>query len=124
MSPLVSFLLALFGDLPSEELNGWLPRLAAYLVKLNAQRLPAQIAARMEEDWMGHLSAIPGSLSKLYFAVDLFRAVASLRHECRPRVPAASRVRGARSLDVAVSATLLVIYMPVFIAIALFVRSD
>jgi uncharacterized protein involved in exopolysaccharide biosynthesis len=41
------------------------------LVRLRARRLPVMTSLRMEEEWLGEMSSIPGRSAKLAFAVSL-----------------------------------------------------
>jgi hypothetical protein len=95
---MISFLLAILGNLLGDELSGWLPRFSVWLTKRNARGLPVEIADRMEEEWLAHLEEMPGPLSKFLFAIDLFRASRQLRHELGHTVSALA-TRATRMRD-------------------------
>ena len=60
------FLAALIGSLLA-----FAPRLSESLVRAKARRLPEPLSARMGEEWLAELGALPGRSSQLAFAVAL-----------------------------------------------------
>ena len=47
------------------------PRVSASLVRWTARRLPPALSARMREEWLAELAALPGRASQLAFAIAL-----------------------------------------------------
>jgi hypothetical protein len=58
----------------ADEIKAWCPAIAHRIVNRAAQRLALDIRERYEEEWTSNLAQIPGSVSQVLFAIDLYRA--------------------------------------------------
>jgi DNA-binding CsgD family transcriptional regulator len=83
-------LLALLAAVVAEEALGLSETVSRWLVRRNARRLPPEMCESYEEEWLRHLEELHGSLSKLIFSLDLYRATYFIQREAR-------RVQGDRS---------------------------
>ncbi|MEL6159926.1 MAG: hypothetical protein AAFR18_11960 [Cyanobacteria bacterium J06627_32] len=70
-----------FLRLISAELYAWLPKLANQLLLFYVRFLPEELGLRLLEEWQSLLSDTPGNLAKLIVAIDLSRAIFTLRRE-------------------------------------------
>lgn len=73
----------LFAAFVAEEMLGLTKRFSAWLVKQNAKRLPAELRESYEEEWLRHLEDLRSHLSRLIFALDLWRASSFIQRESR-----------------------------------------
>jgi FixJ family two-component response regulator len=76
-------LIALLAAIVAEEVLGLTKTVSVWSVKQNAKRLPPEIRESYEEEWLRHLEELHSNLSKLFFALDLFRASYFIRRESR-----------------------------------------
>ena len=67
----VSFLLS--------ELYAFLPGLSDYILCLYVKALPEHLRDRYLEQWRGDIESLDGNLTKIYFTLDLVRAIPPLR---------------------------------------------
>jgi hypothetical protein len=63
------------------EIYVWLPRISHWLAKRAARLLPANERERQLFAWLGDLNDMPNSLITVVFALNMFRAAATLRLE-------------------------------------------
>jgi hypothetical protein len=75
LSGRLSAIVACLSNPLADELKPWQP---SALVRLAARRAPPHLRARLAEEWGAHLDDTPGTLPKLIFAFDLFRASGTL----------------------------------------------
>jgi len=66
------------GSLITEQTKASAPLIAAWLVRLAAARLPAELRAASEEQWLADLENTPGPLWKLATAIDCHRGVSCI----------------------------------------------
>ena len=62
------FLASLLSDLCAAEIAAWLPWIALKITQVAVRALPEAQRERYDEEWRGHLSEIPGALTKLGIA--------------------------------------------------------
>jgi hypothetical protein len=58
----------------ADEIKAWCPTITARIVRSAAQRLFPDQRERYVEEWTSDLAQVPGSVSKVLFALDLHRA--------------------------------------------------
>lgn len=63
------------------EMWAWLPRIAESMVVRHSSRLPEDLSSRYAEEWTTELQQVPGGLTKLLFAVSLYRAIPLIQHD-------------------------------------------
>ncbi len=66
----VWLLTTVFGNLVSNQIEAWLPRLARWMARRNARRRSSR-AESCEEEWLAHVDATAGGLAKVFVAVSL-----------------------------------------------------
>lgn len=76
-------LVALVAAIVAEEVLGLTKTVSVWLVRQNAKRLPPEMRESYEEEWLRHLEELHSNLSKLIFAVDLWRASYFIQRESR-----------------------------------------
>lgn len=111
---------ALLLNVLASEAYSWFPRIANWLIRFHVARLPAPLQERMREEWEALVIDTPGHLSKLLCALDLFRAIPSLRHaHSYPGVPHRPLFDTTwRVVDVLVAGIGLVFALPLSLIIA------
>jgi hypothetical protein len=80
------FLASLLSDLCAAEIAAWLPWIALKITRVAVRTLPEAQRERYDEEWRGHLSEIPGALTKLGIACGFLCAAIKIRPR-RTRVP-------------------------------------
>jgi hypothetical protein len=65
-------------NLLSDEIADWIPNWSSKIVRLAASKLPVNIRDRYLADWLAEIEYIPGKISRLWFAISLFRGLKSL----------------------------------------------
>ena len=75
------FILGLIGKLIFSEIIDWSPKLEEIILRVYANKLPAEIAPRALEEAQALLEGTPGKLIRLARALDLLRASRRIFHE-------------------------------------------
>ena len=70
MTMIVTVVVAVLLSMLSTEVERWLPRVAAWLIRYEASKLP-RLSERMQEQWLADLDEFPGNVAKLGYAVSL-----------------------------------------------------
>src|SRR5690349_4351898 len=112
---MIAFLASIVTSLIGAELEAWLPVWSSRLVAWQAARLPPPIRERMREEWEESLATLPGPLSRLRFAFDLFRAVPVITHDVLyPGVsqPSLGALATIRTAEVTIAACMLLTVTP------------
>jgi hypothetical protein len=124
MASFITFIFGLLVAVVAEEIFGWMLRLAQWLVCRNLKRLPSQLQDRYKEEWLAHLDALPGRLSKLAFAIDTYRASYKISHYfLHPHIFHWTPII-LRAFELTIAGIALVIELPLFLFIALLIKLD
>lgn len=94
----MELLLGLLVSLLAAELFQVAPWLAKEIVRAYARKLPEE-NARLEEEWLAIIYDTPGSITKLWVAIDLVRAVFSLRKSYKDRLKIAASITQNKSQE-------------------------
>lgn len=112
MGPIVSALCAVLAKLAADEIRAWVPWVSERLIQIAVRGLRDDIRDRYAEEWRGHLSEIPGDLTKIVVALGFIRAtLRSSAIECVNDT--ISRVLGLG---------LLLLNLPLFIMVSIVVK--
>jgi lipopolysaccharide/colanic/teichoic acid biosynthesis glycosyltransferase len=69
---MLAAILTVFGavvvKLLADEFKAWAPSLSSTLLEMAVRGLPAELRERFSEEWRGHLSDVPGDISKIVVA--------------------------------------------------------
>ncbi len=79
MDELVRFVLNVLARIVADELTSWCPSFAARLIRGASKFLPPDEQGRYLEEWTAAVEDLPGKWSKLFFALDLYRAAFHMR---------------------------------------------
>jgi hypothetical protein len=90
-----------------DEITGWMPGLAKFLVRRSACRLHGKDRSRYHEEWAAHLDQLPTKGAKLWMALSVMIAAE------RMRAPLASRLR--KAWGKIVGAALIVYLLPALV---------
>ncbi len=83
----------------TDELKAWLIRFAELLMLNAIRHLPEQERDRYAEEWAASLADVPGSLSKLVFAMDLHRATICINQLQQKQIAIPSDRTRSKSAD-------------------------
>ncbi len=116
-----ALLLAIAVGVITDEILCWSQRLAEVLLRLSTLRLPPELRSRMHEEWLADLQTCTSRLSKLFFALDTFRAAYVIGHQ--QRLPGVSPIMPVviRTYDLLMSLALLVVTFPTLVIAAIFI---
>lgn len=79
----------------TDEAKAWLPWGSKYLTRLAVQMAPAEVRERYDEEWRGHLDAVPGDLGRLYVSIGFVVAAHNLAsHRAHFRTYRSIELRG------------------------------
>jgi lipopolysaccharide/colanic/teichoic acid biosynthesis glycosyltransferase len=124
----MTVVIAILSALLLDELLGCIDCLCRWLVRRQAAKTPAELSARLEEEWLAHLAELPGKLSRLLFAMDLWRAsrVVSQDAVTALEIPKdwALSLFCVRIVDLCTSIVLFVLSLPCFAIVFLAVRVE
>jgi hypothetical protein len=82
----VAILTAALSKLAAEEIVAWTPAFACRLTKLAVRLLPRNKRDRFAEEWQGHLSEIPGNISKIVAALGFIMAACRITICAKPEL--------------------------------------
>ncbi|MDO8704892.1 MAG: sugar transferase [Sulfuricaulis sp.] len=116
-----ALLLAIAVGIITDEFLCWSQRLAEVLLRLSTHKLPPELCSRMHEEWLADLQTFPSKLSKLFFALDTFRAAYIIDHQQRlpevsPIVPIVIRTR-----DLSMSLAIVLFSLPILVIVAILI---
>jgi lipopolysaccharide/colanic/teichoic acid biosynthesis glycosyltransferase len=107
------------------EFAEWCPRFGEWVIRRAARRLTKEHRERYEWEWLGELDAVPGKLSKLVFALGVFRRRKAMAEVLKGDAEL-SRLNGRqilkRAFDLVMASTALVVTLPLWAAIAVAIR--
>jgi hypothetical protein len=122
MELIIGFVLAVLGIVAAalsrqlaDEFKAWTPWIVERLIKCAVHKLHHEQRERFEEEWLSHISEIPGEVGKLIAALGLVRA--SLRMSGDATVI-------KRALDIVVSSIMLFGNNPLFLVVALLIKLE
>jgi lipopolysaccharide/colanic/teichoic acid biosynthesis glycosyltransferase len=98
--------LAIFGSvilaLAINEVQAWLPSLAAILIRRAVKLLPEGNRERLAEEWQSHLNDLPGGLSKIICAAGLSTAARRIAADQGARSPSNVAIAIKRLIDMSI----------------------
>jgi len=119
---LAGILGAAFSRQLADDFKAWVPWITRRLVVRAVAKLPEHERARFQEEWLGHISEVPGELGRLFVAISLLSAARKMAAILAPQ-----RTRGApggvrRALDIGCGMTMLVFCVPIMALLVLTFR--
>jgi hypothetical protein len=81
LTSLVTFASVIAAKLLGDEIKAWLPWMTQRTVDLSVRFLPEDQRERFREEWLGHVSEIPGDVGKFVVALGFIHAGLGIRLE-------------------------------------------
>lgn len=109
------------------ELQAWLPAVSRLLLARAVRKLSLERRERYEEEWAAHIDELPGSISKVLFALQLFIASNAIERQAKSGSLDATAHWSWRTkivFDFAAAALALLFLSPMLLTIALAIRLD
>jgi hypothetical protein len=103
----------------SDEYKSWTPWIVERLIRRSVRRLPENLKERFDEEWRSHIAEIPGETGKLIMAAGFLTA--SRRMALAPEQEI-SVIK--RAVDVFVSLTFLITFIPVWVPILFLIKKE
>jgi len=115
----MSALLALFVRLFGDEVKAWMPCIAARLVRVAVQNLPASERDRFSEEWTSHINEVPGEVKKLWDAAGFVFAA----HQISFGESILQRF-ARRSRDIIAAFVAITLLAPILLVVALLIKIE
>jgi hypothetical protein len=74
ISAVAGFVTAVLVKGLADDFSAWLPWIAERIIRRAVASLPENQRERYSEEWRGSLIEVPGTISKLFYAIDFLRA--------------------------------------------------
>ncbi len=111
---------AAFSQQLTDEFKAWMPRIVRRVIRKAVNRLPEDQRERFEEEWRSHVDEVPGEIGKICVALGFLsaaRKMTSILRTGRERATVDDLV--IRTLDLALSAGMILFLAPLLLLIIL-----